>query len=170
MTTMFETYVVEYGDSLARLCFSLCRNNQDAEDLYQETWLRAYASYDQSEIKDFRKWIYAICVNRFRDTYRKKLRGIQEVQFETNEHKDAFFASIACDSDYDQTDYTALYEAIAKLPDKLKAVISLRYFSDLSCADISEVLDISVTAVTTRLSRAIKLLAKEMNAVMEERK
>lgn len=156
-----------YGNTLSRLCFSLCRNNHDASDLYQDTWLKAYTSYDINKINDFEKWLYAICVNRFKDIYRKKLRMPQEIQFETNDHKDAFMASIADIDTYNEDDYTELYNAIEQLPEKLRVVISLRYFSDMSCSEVSEVLGISVTAVTTRLSRAVKQLAKSMNAGKE---
>ena len=124
--------------------------------------------YKKIEVKSFDKWLYSICTNCFRDTYRKKLRGVQEVQFDSNEHKDSFMNSIACDDEYEEKDYSALYNAINKLPNKLKETISLRYFSDLSCNDIAEILGISLSAVTTRLSRAIKQLATEMNR--EERR
>ena len=72
-------------------------------------------------------------------------------------------ASISVEDEYDSADYSQLYAALSKLPEKLKTVVSLRYFSNLSCADIAQVLGITVTAVTTRLSRAIKTLAAEMN-------
>ncbi len=92
------------------------------------------------------------------------------MRFDTNEHKDAFLASLSTDDEYENDDYTELYDAIEKLPEKLRVCISLRYFSDLSCVDISTVLGISVSAVTTRLSRAIKALAKEMNSGKESLK
>lgn len=129
--------------------------------------MKAFLSYDKTDVRNFEKWLYAICVNKFKDTYRKKLRSPTELQFDTNEHKDAFMATLSYEERYDIDDYSALYSALEKLPDKLKTVISLRYFSELSCNDISEVLGISVTAVTTRLSRAIKALAKEMNSAKE---
>ena len=130
--------------------------------------MRAYTAYDTAKINDFEKWLYAICVNRFKDLYRKKLRSPQEIQFDTNEHKDAFMASIADSDTYDETDYSELYKAIEQLPEKLRIVISLRYFSDMSCNEVSEVLGVSVTAVTTRLSRAVKQLARIMNAGKEK--
>lgn len=160
---LFEQYVVEYGDKLSRLCFSLCRNEHDASDLYQESWLKAYSAYDKSDVHNFEKWIYSICVNLFKDSYRKKIRGPQEVVFDSTEHKEAFMSSLSSEDEYEENDYSELYAAIEKLPEKLRACISLKYFSDMSCADISSVLGISVSAVTTRLSRAIKALAKEMN-------
>lgn len=159
----FERYVNEYGDALSRLCFSLCRNQHDANDLYQDTWLKAYSAYTKTEVKSFEKRLYSICMNQFKDTYRKKIRGIQELQFDSNEHKDAFMASLSSEDEYEKEDYEDLYSAMSKLPRKLKETVSLRYFSELSCNDIADVLGISVSAVTTRLSRAIKMLANEMN-------
>ncbi len=160
---IFEQYVAEFGKKLSRLCFSLCRNEHDASDLYQETWLKAYNAYEKSDVHNFEKWLYSICVNLFKDAYRKKIRGLQEVVFDSNEHKDAFMSSLSTEDAYEQNDYSNLYAAIDKLPEKFKVCISLKYFSDLSCAEISAILEISVSAVTTRLSRAIKMLAKEMN-------
>ena len=163
MNGEFEKYVIEYGDSLSRLCYSLCRNKEDAYDLYQDTWLKAFSAYNKTEIQRFDKWLYSICSNCFRDTYRKKLRSVQEIQFDSNEHKDSFMNSLPSDDEYDKNDYSLLYRALEKLPNKLKETVSLRYFSDLSCNDIAEILGISVSAVTTRLSRATKFLATEMN-------
>ena len=160
---VFEQYVEDYGNKLSRLCFSLCRNEHDASDLYQDTWLKAYNAYERTDIHNFEKWLYSICVNLYKDDYRKRTRGPQEVVFDSNEHKDAFIASLSADDEFEENDYSELYKAIDKLPEKLKICISLRYFSDLSCLEISKVLEISISAVTTRLSRAIKALAKEMN-------
>lgn len=160
---IFEQYVVDFGNKLSRLCFSLCRNEHDASDLYQETWLKAYNSFDKTDVHNFEKWLYSICVNIFKDGYRKKIRGPQEMIFDSNEHKDAFMATLTDEYEYEIRDYSNLYAAIDKLPEKLKICISLKYFSNLSCAEISSILEISVSAVTTRLSRAIKVLAKEMN-------
>jgi RNA polymerase sigma-70 factor (ECF subfamily) len=160
---IFEQYVVDFGSKLSRLCFSLCRNEHDASDLYQETWLKAYNSFDKTDVHNFEKWLYSICVNIFKDNYRKKIRGPQEMIFDSNEHKDAFMATLTDEHEYEIRDYSNLYAAIDKLPEKLKICISLKYFSNLSCAEISSILEISVSAVTTRLSRAIKVLAKEMN-------
>jgi RNA polymerase sigma-70 factor (ECF subfamily) len=160
---IFEQYVSDFGNKLSRLCFSLCRNEHDASDLYQETWLKAYNSYDKTDVHNFEKWLYAICVNLFKDAYRKKLRGPQEIIFDSNEHKDAFMSSVSAEDEYCEPDYSKLYDAIDKLPEKLRVCISLKYFSNLSCAEMSAILEISVSAVTTRLSRAIKALAKEMN-------
>lgn len=166
---IFEQFVAEFGDKLSRLCFSLCRNEHDASDLYQETWIKAYKAYDDNDVHNFEKWLYSICVNLFKDFYRKKMRGPQEMVFDSTEHKDAFMSTISAEGEYEETDYSNLYAAIDKLPEKLKVCISLKYFSNLSCAEISTVLEISVSAVTTRLSRAIKALAKEMNKGEENR-
>ena len=85
--------------------------------------------------------------------------GMWGGSYSANDYSQSDYAS----NSYDSNDYSELYSAIDKLPEKLRICISLRYFSDLSCAEISNVLEISVSAVTTRLSRAIKALAKEMN-------
>ena len=61
---MFDEYIGLYGARLYALCLRLCRYGADAQDLYQETWLRAWrarARYDTS--RPFDAWLSRICVN-----------------------------------------------------------------------------------------------------------
>lgn len=166
---LFEDYVEAYGRILFRLCFSLCRNSADASDLYQDTWMRAFASYDSHDPeKEIVKWLYSICVNRFRDICREKKRRPEEVKFDSNEHKDAFMASLPSGGGFGKSDFELLYQAMDKLPENQREVLSLKYFSDMSCEEIGIVLGISVSAVTTRLSRALNGMRTYMNGREEQ--
>lgn len=70
---MFDDYIEMHGQRLFGLCMHLCRERWDAQDLYQETWLKAYQAqqnYDSS--RDFGMWLTSICVNLYRDKLRRK--------------------------------------------------------------------------------------------------
>ena len=60
MKKEFAVYVQQYSADLSRLCMSLCGNKTEAEDLFQETWLKAMRYYDKYEkSKPFDKWLYS---------------------------------------------------------------------------------------------------------------
>lgn len=86
-----DKLIGEYQTDLTRLCYSLCKNHADAEDLYQETWLKAIKYYEKyNRLKPFDKWLFAICVNTFKDKM-KSQSFKQAMQFETNEKKKILF-------------------------------------------------------------------------------
>lgn len=146
-------YVRLYEKDLSRLCLSLCRNCAEAEDLYQETWvkvLRHFDRYDKS--RPFDKWLFAICVNTF-----KNLRTAADRRhahaFASEEEARFYIASIpAADTPHEV--YLTLYDAISKLPEKQRVVVVLRYFKDYSEKDIAEILKIPVGTVKSRLHKA----------------
>lgn len=122
-----EQHVAAHGRSLSRLCFSLCKNTHDAQDLYQETWLRAIRAYDRYDPgRPFDAWINRICINCYRDQCRKRKNA---VDFDTTEHMERFFASLP-DAVGQQADYSALYAAMRSLSADEQAAISLFYFDE----------------------------------------
>ena len=123
-----EQHVAAYGPRLSRLCFSLCKNTQDAQDLYQETWLRVIRAYDRYDpSRPFAVWINRICINCYRDMCRRRR---DTIAFDSTEHMDAFFASLP-DTDSDQrAEYAALYNAMRTLSADEQAAISLFYFDE----------------------------------------
>ena len=73
---MIDQYIQQYGRRLYGLCRSLCASPYDADDLYQETWLRVVkhiSQYDPS--REFEPWLTRICVNTYRSiTFEEKAR------------------------------------------------------------------------------------------------
>ena len=135
-----ETYVEQYGGRLSRLCYSLCKNTHDAQDLYQETWLRAIRAYDTyDEDRPFDVWLHRICINCYRDMYRRA-RAHGTVAFETTEHMEQFFSSLPDPDTTDRADYAALYCAMETLTAEERAAISLFYFDDYDGRTAAEML------------------------------
>ena len=79
---MINDYISLYGKRLYGLCVKLCGNTVDADDLYQETWLKAYQKILQYDtVRSFEGWITGICVNTYRDLLRKQKRSPVYNQF-----------------------------------------------------------------------------------------
>ncbi len=70
--TDFERYVAEYSPDLTRFCMKLCANVHDAEDLFQDTWARAFDKFNRYKPENsFKSWLFTVCVNCFKILKRK---------------------------------------------------------------------------------------------------
>lgn len=156
---MIDQYIQRYGRRLYGLCRSLCLSPHDADDLYQETWLRAvkhFSKYDPS--RGFEPWIAKICVNTYRSGLRRLARS-PLLDFSTNEEKDRLLGSLPAT---EKKDYSSLYEAVGRLPEKLRLVVVLFYFQGQDLASTAEILKIPVGTVKSRLNKARKLLKEAL--------
>ena len=150
---MIDQYIRRYGKRLYGLCLSLCANTFDADDLYQDTWLRVVKSISQFDpSREFEPWLTKICVNTYRNTLRRIARS-PLLNFQTNE--DAFLQSVPAP---ENPDYSPLYDAIDGLPDKLRLAVILFYFEETDITATAQVLGIPEGTVKSRLSKARKLL------------
>ena len=152
---MIDQYIQKYGRRLYGLCRSLCASPYDADDLYQETWLRVVkhiSQYDPS--REFEPWLTRICVN----TYRSILRRLAKsplLDFSNGDEKDRLLASIPAP---EKTDYALLYEAVGQLLRKLRLAVVLFYFQGEDLASAAKTLNIPVGTAKSRLNKARKLL------------
>ena len=137
----------------------LAGNRQDAEDLYQETWLKAYRGYaTYRDAEPFEAWLAAICANAYRDglRYRKK-RPVFDA-FATSDEKDRTLERAASP---ERTDYSDLTAAVNRLKERYRTVVVLHYFLDKSVEKTAQTLKLPVGTVKSRLKRARETL-KEM--------
>ena len=153
---MIDQYIRQYGKRLYGLCLTLCANSFDADDLYQDTWLRAVKNISQyDESREFEPWLTRICVN----TYRNRLRRITKSpifdSFASAEEKTAVMENIAAP---ESKDYSQLHEAVDRLPEKLRVTVILFYFRDMDIVQTAHILNIPTGTVKSRLNKARKLL------------
>ncbi|HPE95075.1 MAG TPA: sigma-70 family RNA polymerase sigma factor [Bacillota bacterium] len=151
-----ESYIVQYGARLSRLCFSLCKNYHDAEDLYQETWLkvsRKIMYYDSS--KPFDRWLFSVCVNCFRDSLRRRT---PLCEFDSTDHMERFFESLPDLSTEEKQDYSVLYAAMATLTADERTAVSLFYFDDYDGKAAASIMGVSSVNFRVMLARARKKL------------
>lgn len=153
---MIDSYIAQYGRRLYGLCMSLCANPVEADDLYQETWLRVLRKIHQYDSNHpFEAWLTQICVNLYRDSLRRKKCNPFYDLFSSTEEKDNQLAAVAGE---ELPDYSTLYEAVKQLPDKLRITVILHYFQELDVNQTAHVLKIPPGTVKSRLSKARKLL------------
>ncbi len=165
----FAEIVDLYKDKLYHLAYRMTSNRQEAEDVVQETFLRVYKNLDRyDENQKFSTWIYRIATNLCIDRLRKR-RAVYSLDAESTEH-DGLDGYSMMPSD-ERTPETELIltetqklirDAIQTLPVKYKSIMILRYLQDLSLQEISEVLDMPVTTVKTRVHRGREFLRKKL--------
>ena len=126
---MIDQYIRDYGKRLYGLCTFLCASSYEADDLYHETWLKVVkniSKYDPA--KEFEPWLTTICINTYRNTLRKLTRSPLFNAFATTEEKEEAINSVPAP---ENKDYSDLYAAIDKLPEKLRLTVLLFYLISL---------------------------------------
>lgn len=173
----FSRLVDMYSTKIYRLAIKMLNQQQDAEDVLQETFLKAYRgikSFDgRSKIST---WLFRIATNEALMVIRKKhpdTVSIDEpVETEEGEQEPLQIIDWCCLPEEEllsEETRQKLDAAAQKLPQRLKVVFILRDIDDLSTHETAEVLGLSDTAVKTRLSRARLRLREELSAYFSEK-
>ena len=173
----FSRLVETYSSKIYRLATKMLNQQQDAEDVLQETFLKAYRglkSFDgRSKIST---WLFRIATNEALMVIRRKhpdTVSIDEpIETEEGEQEPVQIIDWCClpeDELLSEETRGKLDAAVDKLPERLRVVFVLRDINDLSTHETAEVLGLSETAVKTRLSRARLRLREELSSYLSER-
>ena len=163
MSDGLDEKIAQYGKRLFGLCIKLCGNKFDADDLYQETWLRVCAKsdkYDHSQ--PFEPWLTAVCVNAYRDILRRKKFERLIAFFDDEESRDKAINSVAAEDNSDEN--SELWEAVRRLPEKYRTVIILHYFRGYDVKELAFILKAPEGTVKYRLHKARELLKGELSS------
>ena len=165
-----DILIERYKSSLNKLCNKLTMNQNDSDDLFQDTWVKVFKyikKYDEK--KSFKTWIYTICVNTYKDKYNKKKRWMNIVKdYFTNDEKSNELNKISDGSKYtedmviENDDYMSLRKKIMELDDKLRIPLVLFYFKEFNYSELSEIMDIPIGTVKSRLNTAKKRLKESL--------
>lgn len=156
---MINHFIQQYGKRLYGLCMTLCANPFEADDLYQDTWLKVVKNFSQYDrTRDFEPWLTKICVNTYRNTLRHMAKSPFRNFTSTKEQKDLLQSIPAPEAN----DYSSLHLAIQKLPEKLRITVILFYFCDMDVASTAATLHIPTGTVKSRLNKARKRLKEEL--------
>jgi RNA polymerase sigma-70 factor (ECF subfamily) len=163
----FEAEALGSLDSLYRTALRLTRNPADAEDLVQDTYLKAFRAADRFEPgTNLRAWLFTILHNTARNRARDRAREAVTVDSETVER-----AMDVPSSGTAETPETLLLRdtlapdlqaAIDDLPDAFRQAVWLRDVEEFSYAEIAEMLDIPVGTVMSRISRGRRMLFERL--------
>ena len=160
-----------YLDALYNTAFRMTRNAQDAEDLVQETYLKGFKYYDKfEEGTNLKAWLFKILKNTFINSYRKA--QLQPPQSDFADIEESFESQISEDAvrqirnPEDELLENVLDEdvqrAVDELPQDYRMVVLLADLEGFSYKEISDILEIPVGTVMSRLYRGRRLLEAEM--------
>ena len=161
----FTTDALSYIDSLYGTALRLTRRPQDAEDLVQETYLKAFRASRQFERgTNLKAWLFTILHNTFRNMRRHDVRNPVDVNSETVE----LAADLAGEQHSPEQLLTRdtldadLQAALDALPDNFRQAVWLRDVEEFPYADIARMLDVPIGTVMSRISRGRRLLYQRL--------
>lgn len=174
--TFFEGLVQQCDQRVYRLALRITRNHQDAEEARQETMLKAYRHLDQFEGRArFTTWISRIAINEALMTLRKRRDGLHVPLEAASEHATQdpcaprlFPTPESPDTSFDREQLRgALMEAIGGLSPIHREVFILRTVEQCSTSETAKALQLTESAVKTRLRRARMQLRNSLRARWE---
>ena len=179
----FEDIAMEHIDSLYSMAIRLVFNKEEAEDLVQETYLKAYRFFDTFQKgTNIKAWLFKILRNTFINKYRKTVNLPSEIFYEDVESVNS---NLSYKQESDSGELTDTLEskynelgnlmeddvkrAIDSLPIEYKEAILLSDVEELSYNDIAEITNVPIGTVKSRLNRGRKLLQKSLREYAKDR-
>ncbi|MCC6549882.1 MAG: sigma-70 family RNA polymerase sigma factor [Ignavibacteriaceae bacterium] len=172
----FEREAVPHMDALHNFALRLTGDEDDANDLLQETYLRAFRFFDKFEKgTNCKAWLFRIMKNSYINAYQKKKKTPVQLDYEEVEKyyenvkpsnpDDAHLTSDTFESLLDDE----VSQAIAKLPEDFRTVIILTDIEGFTYEEVAEFVDCPIGTVRSRLHRARKMLYTELQGYAQER-
>src|SRR4051794_33541894 len=174
----FERDVLPLLPSLYSAAMRLTRNPSDAEDLVQETYLRAYRGFAGfKEGTNLRAWLYRILTNSFINTYRKKQREPQTVEGPDDVDEWYLYDRLGGRSVEESAETEVLdqipdqdvKDALESLPERFRLPVLLADVEGFSYKEIAEIMETPIGTVMSRLHRGRKALEKALWDTAKER-
>ena len=157
--SMVERLYIDQKQTMYHTAFAILKNKQDAEDAVHETFLRIITNIDKlSDIgsEKIKSFVIIVVKNIAIDIYRKRQKN---VIVDVPEDDDANISEVERKV-LESSEYDILNKVVGMLPETQRNVLILKYYHDMTTADISAMLGVTASAVRTRICRAERKLAK----------
>lgn len=172
----FQIRVMPHLDSAFNLARWLTGSHQDAEDVVQEAYLRAFKFFDSFHGEDGRAWLLGIVRNTFYTWYQQNKTKSQHVEFEEELHSIQLQHAVISEPDSNNPETMLVHkdnrrllqQALEKLPVEFREVVVMRELEDLSYKEIAVIVGIPIGTVMSRLARGRKELAKILSTMDRE--
>ncbi|TQS71065.1 RNA polymerase sigma factor SigW [Ornithinibacillus gellani] len=168
----YEDVVLFFQNKIYQHCFRMLGNAHEAEDIAQEAFIRAYVnihSYDEN--RKFSTWLYRIATNLSIDRMRKRKPDFHlDAEIAGTDGLD-MYSQLATDEKLPEEEVQSMelqsyiQHEINELPAIYRTIIMLRYLEEFSLQEISEILDIPLGTVKTRIHRGREALRKKLRHV-----
>ncbi|MGA0877680.1 MAG: sigma-70 family RNA polymerase sigma factor [Ilumatobacteraceae bacterium] len=176
----FADEAMQYAPQLLSTAMRMTRNRSDAEDLVQDTMLKAYRSYNSfQEGTNLRAWLFRILTNTFINTYNAKKARPQEDDLgeleslylyrHVGQMSDKLKGQSAEDEVFDLFTDDEVKQALEELPEVYLLPVLLADIQDFSYQEIADMLDVPIGTVMSRLHRGRKALQKSLVDFAKER-
>lgn len=165
----YDVLIKKYRGSVYNLVYRMIENRQEAEDIVQETFIKAFNALKTfNEEFAFSTWLFKIATNNCIDTLRK--RKLQTYSLDTPvQTKDGEVSRDFADERYSPEQSTIssestsiILDSVESLPKKYQLVINMRHKEDRSYEEISELLEIPIGTVKARIFRAREILKRKL--------
>jgi RNA polymerase sigma-70 factor (ECF subfamily) len=166
----FEQEAMVHIDALTRTARRMTKIDTDAEDLVQETMLKAYRFFDKfEEGTNCKAWLFKIMTNIFINNYRSKSKAPQSLTFDDID--DGFLygqlAKTHIVTDPEKEFFSKIFDddvrtAIGELPEDFRLVVVLSFLEGFSYQEIADITGLQIGTVKSRLHRGRKLLQKSL--------
>ncbi len=167
-TQVFAELVDDYKDLVFTLAIRMLKNREEAEEVAQDTFMKAYSSLDRFKgDSKFSTWLYRIAYNTSLDRIKKNKKFLKEVAINEFTEHEVKTVDTVLDDMISEEKNVVIQQSIAKLPSDDSALMTLYYFDDLSLNELSEVLDLSTNTIKVRLFRCRKKLATILKTALE---
>ena len=149
----FEELYARYGEYALRVATAITKNDANAADVVQETFIRVYHYINNFDInRPFEPWFYRILVNECNRSFKK---GHESLPIGDYLENDPIFAR---EDKHNFVEYQVLYEAIGELKDIYRIPIILKYLKGFKEAEIAEILEINQNTIKSRLLKGRRYL------------
>ena len=175
----FETDALSFLDALYRTALRMTRSEADAEDLVQETYIRAFRFREQFTVgTNLKAWLFRILTNTFINQYRRKVARPSTTELDDVEEsilyrhmRDVSPGSASPDPEaavMDSTLSSEVKEALEALPEKFRTTLLLDV-EGFSYKEIADLVDIPIGTVMSRLHRGRKFMQRRLYDVARDR-
>jgi RNA polymerase sigma factor (sigma-70 family) len=155
---LFEEVILPHLNAAYNLARWLTRNEHDAQDVVQESYMRAFRFFDSYRGGDGKSWLLEVVRNTYFTFHRREKRNVTNVEFDEAAHTPSVNPPNAEEALVAASKQTILRDCIEGLPDAFRGILVMRELEEMSYRQISDVAGLPPGTVMSRLSRARKRL------------
>lgn len=169
----FEEQVLPHFDALYRYAMRLTRNERNAEDLVQETIVKAMSNFEKFDGRYLKAWLFKILYHQFVNEYRRSQRRTLLTDHEWDQWASENEEALELENPEEILQRTEMQDSIKNALNEIqadfRAPVVLADLEGFSYKEIAEILDVPIGTVMSRLYRGRKLLRKELRSLAEQR-